>query len=92
MSESDMRIISDIDMQISVELGRTKMLLRQILEMKPGTVMELDSNTGSRLSFLVNNHLVAKGEVMIIDGRFALRVTDIVGSLTKAVEEGKGGK
>ncbi|HOC91651.1 MAG TPA: flagellar motor switch protein FliN [bacterium] len=87
MSEKDLELIRDVDMTVSVELGRTKKLFKEILEMKPGTVIELDTSTGDRIDFLVNKKLVARGEVMVIDGKYALRVTDIVGSIPEAVKQ-----
>ncbi len=92
MSDTKLNMLSDVEMTISVELGRTKMLFKDILKMESGEIIELNTSTGDRLDFLVNSHLVAKGEVMVIDGRFALRVTDVVGSLTKAVESGLTGQ
>jgi len=87
VSEKDLELIKDVDMTVSVELGRTKKLFKEILDMKPGTVIELDTSTGDRIDFLVNKKLVARGEVMVIDGKYALRVTDIVGSIPEAVKQ-----
>jgi len=87
VSEKDLELIRDVDMTVSVELGRTKKLFKEILDMKPGTVIELDTSTGDRIDFLVNKKLVARGEVMVIDGKYALRVTDIVGSIPEAVKQ-----
>lgn len=81
-------MINDVGMQISVELGRTDKFFKDILQMKPGSVLELNTKTGDRIDFLVNKRLVARGEVMVIDGKYALRITDIVGSLKQAVQEG----
>ena len=87
MADRKIEMISDVDLRISVELGRTQKLFKEILAMKPGTVVELNTNTGDRLDFLVNNKVVAKGEVMVVDQKFALRVTNIVGNIPKAIEE-----
>jgi flagellar motor switch protein FliN/FliY len=87
VSEKDLELIKDVDMTVSVELGRAKKLFKEILDMKPGTVIELDTSTGDRIDFLVNKKLVARGEVMVIDGKYALRVTDIVGSIPEAVKQ-----
>ena len=86
--ERKIEMIGDVGMQVSVELGRANKLFKEILEMKPGTVVELGTGTGDRIDFLVNKRLVARGEVMVIDGRYALRITDVVGSLKQAVQEG----
>jgi len=79
-------LINDVKLRVSVELGRTEKLFKDILEMQPGTVIELEKGSGDRIDFLVNNKIVARGEVMVIDGRYALRITDIVGSLKHAVQ------
>ena len=86
--ERKISMVKDVKMQVSVELGRANKMFKEILEIKPGSVIELNSNTGDRIDFLVNNKVVARGEVMVMDGKFALRITNIVGSLSKAVEEG----
>ena len=82
-----MKMISDVDMTVSVELGRTKKLFKEILDMQPGTVIELETSTGDRIDLLVNKKLVARGEVMVLDGKYALRVTDILGSVSDVVNE-----
>ena len=87
MAQRKLDLITDVDMAVSVELGRTEKLFKEILEMKPGTVIELETSTGDRLDFLVNKKVVAKGEVMVLDGKYALRVTEIVGSIPEAVSE-----
>lgn len=87
LADKKIDIISDVDLKISVELGRVQKRFKEILEMGPGTVVELDTSTGDRIDFLVNNQLVAKGEVMVVDGKFALRVTNVVGNITEAVKK-----
>ncbi|MEW5945379.1 MAG: FliM/FliN family flagellar motor switch protein [bacterium] len=86
--ETKIKLMSDVGMKVSVELGRAEKSFREVLGMQPGTVIELGTKTGDRIDFLVNGRLVAKGEVMVIDGKFALRVTDVIGSLEKAVQAG----
>lgn len=87
MPDKKIKMISDVGLRISVELGRVEKSFRDVLSMEPGTVIELNTNTGDRIDFLVNDKLVAKGEVLVVDGKLALRVTNVVGSLSKAVEE-----
>jgi len=87
VAEKKLKMISDVDMTVSVELGRAKKLFKEILEMQPGTVIELNTSTGDRIDLLVNKKLVAKGEVMVLDGKYALRVTDILGSVSDVVNE-----
>ena len=87
MAEKKLKMISDVDMTVSVELGRTKKFFKEILDMQPGTVIELETSTGDRIDLLVNKKLIARGEVMVLDGKYALRVTDILGSVSEVVNE-----
>ena len=68
----------DVSMQLTVELGRTKMLIKDILAMGEGTIVELDKLAGEPVDLLVNGKLIAKGEVVVIDENFGVRVTDII--------------
>ncbi|MFH1539650.1 MAG: FliM/FliN family flagellar motor switch protein [bacterium] len=86
--EDKIVLMSDVGMRVSVELGRAQQKFRELLELQPGSVVTLGTNTGDRIDFLVNDKLVAKGEIMVMDGKFSIRITDIIGSLEKAVEEG----
>lgn len=90
MRQDDKKIdkVSDVTMMISVELGRASRPFKEILDMQPGTVIELATHEGDRVNCMVNNNLVAQGEVMVIHGKYALRITEIVGSLQKAVRDG----
>lgn len=87
MPDKKIKMLSDVGLKISVELGRVEKAFKEILAMEPGTVIELNTSTGDRIDFLVNDKLVAKGEVLVVDGKMALRVTNIVGSLPRAVQE-----
>lgn len=71
-------LIIDVPLEISVELGRTKKLIKDILEFGPGTVIELDRLAGEPVDIIVNGKFIAKGEVVVIDENFGVRVTDIV--------------
>ena len=86
--EDKIVLMSDVGMRVSVELGRAQQKFRELLDLRQGSVVALGTNTGDRIDFLVNGRVVAKGEVMVMDGKFAIRITNIVGSLEKAVEEG----
>jgi flagellar motor switch protein FliN/FliY len=70
-------IILDISMPITVELGRTRMLIRDILNLGPGSVVELDKLAGESVDLLVNDRPIAKGEVVVIDENFGIRLTQI---------------
>jgi len=71
-------IIMDVPLEITVELGRTHKLIKEILEFSPGTVVELDKLAGEPIDILVNGKHIAKGEVVVIDENFGIRLTDIV--------------
>ena len=90
MSDKNIEMLSDVGLKVSVELGRVDKRFREILDMKPGSVIELETNTGDRVNFLVNDQLVSKGEVMVVDGRFSIRMTNIVGSIPKALQKALG--
>ncbi len=83
-SVGNLGLILDVPLQVTVELGRTRRLIREVLELAPGSVLELDKLSGEPVDILVNGKLIAKGEVVIIDENFGVRVTDIV-SLTERV-------
>lgn len=78
-SESkNLNMLLDIPLQVTVELGRTKRSVKEILELSPGSIIELDKLAGEPVDILVNNRLIAKGEVVVIDENFGVRVTDII--------------
>jgi flagellar motor switch protein FliN/FliY len=71
-------LIMDVYMEMTVELGRTRKLIKEILGMGEGTIIELDKLAGEPVDILVNHKLIAKGEVVVIDENFGVRVTEIV--------------
>lgn len=78
-SESNnLSMLLDIPLQVTVELGRTKRSVKEILELSSGSIIELDKLAGEPVDILVNNRLIAKGEVVVIDENFGVRVTDIL--------------
>ncbi|TLS36641.1 flagellar motor switch phosphatase FliY [Pseudalkalibacillus caeni] len=74
----NLNMLLDIPLQVTVELGRTKKLVKDILNLSPGSVVELDKLAGEPVDILINNKLIAKGEVVVIDENFGVRVTDIL--------------
>lgn len=74
----NLNMLMDIPLQVTVELGRTKRSVKEILELSSGSIIELDKLAGEPVDILVNNRLIAKGEVVVIDENFGVRVTDIV--------------
>jgi flagellar motor switch protein FliN/FliY len=81
--DANLGIIMDVPMQVTVELGRTRKLIRDILELTQGSVVELDKLAGEPVDVLVNGKLIAKGEVVVIDENFGVRVTEIVGHMER---------
>jgi flagellar motor switch protein FliN len=71
-------LLHDVEMEVSAELGRTRMSVRELLSLSPGAVVELDRAAGSPADMLVNGRLIARGEVVVIDENFGLRITEIV--------------
>lgn len=70
--------ILDIPLRVSVELGRTKILVRDLLQLGQGSVVELAKFAGEPLELLVNDKLIARGEVVVVNEKFGLRLTDII--------------
>jgi flagellar motor switch protein FliN/FliY len=68
----------DVPLEVTVELGRTKKYIREILEFGPGSIIELDKLAGEPVDILVNGKAIAKGEVVVIDENFGVRITDII--------------
>jgi flagellar motor switch protein FliN/FliY len=73
-------LLHDVEMEVTAELGRTRMTVRELLSLSPGTIVELDRAAGSPADLLVNGRLLASGEVVIIDENFGLRITQIIAS------------
>lgn len=71
-------LIMDVPLQVTVELGRTQRVIKDILEFSPGSIIELDKLAGEPVDILVNNKIIAKGEVVVIDESFGVRITDII--------------
>ena len=82
-TDPNIGIIMDVPLQVTVELGRTRKLIRDILELAPGSVIELDKLAGEPVDILVNGKLIAKGEVVVIDDNFGVRITDILSPLER---------
>ena len=71
-------MIMDVPLEVTVELGRTSKSIKEILEFTPGTIIELERIAGEPIDVLVNGKLVAKGEVVVIEENFGIRVSDII--------------
>ena len=74
---SDISLLLDVPLQVTVELGRTQMRIRNVLELMPGSIIELDKIAGEPVDVLVNGKQIARGEVVVIDEEFGVRITDV---------------
>jgi flagellar motor switch protein FliN/FliY len=86
--QGNIGLIMDVFMEMTVELGRTRKLIKEILGMGEGTIIELDKLAGEPVDILVNHKLIAKGEVVVIDENFGVRVTEIVSPIERMNEMG----
>ena len=73
----DIDFLLDIPLDVSVELGRVTMLVNDLLQLGPGSIIELSKLVGEPLHIYINNKMIAKGEVVVLDEKFGIRVTDI---------------
>ena len=76
--QENIELIMDVPLEVTVELGRTKKSISEILDFAPGTIIELDKIAGEPIDVLVNGKFVAKGEVVVIEESFGIRVTEII--------------
>ncbi len=77
-TENDIDFILDIPVQLTVELGRTKIAIKNLLQLAQGSVVELDGLAGEPMDVLVNGCLIAQGEVVVVNDKFGIRLTDII--------------
>jgi flagellar motor switch protein FliN/FliY len=78
VAANDINMILDIPVQLTVELGRTRIPIKHILQLAQGSVVELDALAGEPMDVLVNGYLIAQGEVVVVNEKFGIRLTDIV--------------
>lgn len=78
IQSSNIDLLMDVSLRVSVELGRTRMQLAQILEWQHGSVIELDRLAGDPVDIFVNDCLMARGEVVIVDDKFGVRITEMI--------------
>lgn len=84
INDANIGLILDVPLQVTVELGHTKKSIKDILELSNGSIVELDKLAGEPVDILVNGKLLAKGEVVVIDENFGVRITDIVSAMERA--------
>lgn len=77
-TRNDIEMILDIPVKMTVELGRTKIAIRNLLQLAQGSVVELDGLAGEPMDVLVNGCLIAQGEVVVVNDKFGIRLTDII--------------
>ncbi|MDI1299345.1 flagellar motor switch protein FliN [Methylotenera sp.] len=77
-TQNDIDFILDIPVQLTVELGRTKIAIKNLLQLAQGSVVELDGMAGEPMDVLVNGCLIAQGEVVVVNDKFGIRLTDII--------------
>lgn len=73
-----LELLLDVPLDVSVELGRARLSIQELLNLSPGSVIELDKVAGEPLDILVNQRLVARGEAVVVNDKFGVRITDIV--------------
>jgi len=88
VSESNMDFLLDIPLEISVELGRTRMLIDQLLKLSQGSVIELTKYAGETLEILANQKVIAKGEVVVVNEKYGIRLTEIVSPMERVARLG----
>lgn len=74
----ELNLILDIPVKMTVELGRTKMTVKELLRLSQGSVVSLDGLAGEPLDILINGYLIAQGEVVVVSDKFGIRITDII--------------
>ena len=85
-SGSGIELLSDVDLQVSIELGRTQMLVEDVLKLAPGSVVELDKLAGDPVDVYVNHRHVARGEVLVLNDNFCIRISEIIVNLEEESE------
>lgn len=74
----ELEMIMDIPVKLKVELGRTRLTIKQLLELTQGSVVELDGLAGDPMDILINGYLIAQGEVVVVDDKYGIRITEII--------------
>ena len=78
---NNMEALADVPMDVSVILGRTRLMLKDILEFNTGSIIELDKLAGEPVDLSVNGKVIARGEVVVVDENFGVRVTEVLGKI-----------
>ncbi|MDY0164032.1 flagellar motor switch protein FliN [Desulfobotulus sp.] len=83
IAERDLAFILDIPLELSVELGRSRMLVNDLLQLGQGSIVELNKLAGEPLEIYINRKLVARGEVVVVNEKFGVRLTDIISPMER---------
>lgn len=78
VAKTDIDMILDIPVQLTAELGRTRITIKHLLQLAQGSVVELDGLAGEPMDVLINGYLIAQGEVVVVNDKFGIRLTDII--------------
>ncbi len=77
-TDGDIARVLDVPVQLTAELGRTRMTIKNLLQLSPGSVVELDGLAGQPMDVFINGYLIAQGEVVVVNDKFGIRLTDII--------------
>lgn len=80
---ADLDFILDIPLEISIELGRTKMIINDLLKLGQGSIIELNKPAGDTLEILANNRLIAKGDVVVVNDKYGIRLTEVISTVER---------
>lgn len=86
--DTNINLIMDLPLQVVVELGRTRMLINDLLQIGQGSVIELNKQVGEALNILVNGKLVARGEVVVVKDKFGVRITEVLSTIERIKQLG----
>ncbi len=82
-----LEMLYDVEMEVKIELGRAKMMVEDILNVKEGSVIQLEKDAGAPVDILINDRLVAFGEVLVLNDYFCVRVTEILSDADRAIQK-----
>jgi len=83
MEKYDLGFILDIPLELSVEFGKVKIVINDLIQLGQGSIIELDKSVGDPLEIYINGKLIARGEVVVVDDKFGIRVTDIISPMER---------
>lgn len=87
IAQGSLEMLYDVEMEVKIELGRAKMMVEDILNLKEGSVVQLEKDAGAPVDILINDRLVAFGEVLVLNDYFCVRVTEILSDADRAIQK-----